>query len=404
MSRRDMLWLEFPRRDEKGRRIDRRPYFPGHVLLEAYGRLSEMNDPLESRPFLQGAAGSMLSCIEDFLDGTGRRCDEVLFRPHLYLVMDWRERLGRSGYEFGKPRLAIRTRVNQSGNLTVTFEFSYLDRSGQVRHAGEWQEVRFGGSFYGVRPFDELLYVKDAGSLFRGLLWRRDRELWQHYRVPAMQAINAMFWLTVARIERLFDVTVLECPVLIMDEEAGDAVCGIDICCLIDARRRELRESLAELEKEAGVPPAYFWAVCKDSSSGSRRRRLLLKASGAEAQLTETRIEHLYEDMTDAIDLGEWEPPAILPEVEPGDAARRERAAARRAEAAASPPKLRRVPVLDDAVKAEFGVETAHELVGIANRRRKERGTFSLPQGDFPSNSKNLRKLLKELRGPVSTG
>lgn len=369
--------------------------------------------------------------LEAAVVASPRECDPIL--DNLFYFTDpsgWAERIAETPHwQKAQHRIAVHSRVNQAGNLTVRFEPAFVAEDGFARAAREWRDMPYlGGARVAERPDDEILYIRGVRGLFgchAQSLVRRDARY-----AKLAEAVSTVFWLTVHRLVRRFDVYLLS-YVTRLTNNAGDVEYGLEI---VDAREdtlRALRGFIADFQARHGCDVQTFWQECKiaESKGGSTYDLVsrCLRVKGSPTQhLTPSVCRDLHDQLARAFRLGAThEPRAVVVTSVSGTDLRliesksyKEAYSAQKSALAPSPRSEKKIdhrvdtkteaqrralplrqPELDPAVGAEFGVNSVAGLVEYANNRLALLGRKPLAEGDYPTGRSSLRRLIKLLRG-----
>lgn len=412
--------------DEKWRRRHTYRWHP-HSLID---RLVDVRASFSTRRGdLIPSISATLSDIESVLLSEARECDDI-FDNLLYFTDSegWAARAEeRRGWGRIQHRVTVSCRVNQANNLTARFEPAYLSDSGHLIRAPEWRDMPYlGSSRIAQRPDDEILYIRNVGGLFHSgpnSLVREDRRYAQ-----LADLVTAVFWLSLHRLARRFDVFVLS-YVARLTNDTEDIEYGLEVVDVLEDTIRTLASFVDKFADTNGTDVLTFWRECKrtQASGGNWNaavsKRLRIKGTATE-HMTPKVVQTLHEKLSKAFEMRAAEEPRetivseignrgwrVIESFEAGHAPDAAFAPEAVRKPASLPPKpvaevgpvshrhpVRVVP-LPSEIQQEFGVASANDLVEYANARLIELGRRSLAEGDYPSNKSSLARLVRLLRG-----
>lgn len=412
--------LHFHRRDTNADGLHR------HVLLwEPYNlveTLAALMARAEQPRYRAGWLSTLVRDLEHALLDSHRPADEILFRFHERT--NWDAYLAQQG---GGRRVAHRIRiqchVTKPGNLTVRFSPEYLDDAGRWIHADEWRDMPYlGVAAIAERPDDEVLFIHGVEHLLYWPSSLHDHASKDGTLELAMQAVVDVFWLTLHRLTRSFDVFVDD-YVAILQKPGEDVPLGLEVVNATDDLRDTVRLEVEEFEADAGCSADVLWRTWSEAETGRGRTaeavsKKLRDKTGPTNDLTPGAAANLHQKLERAIRYGLWRPPSspsrIVSPVTPpgtgkGDAAPTRTYTTPRVIAFPGRPMMVRRAgsrdyshlrsiALPAEVRTEFGVQSGHQLVDLVNAELIALGRKELAEGDFPSNRGTLRRLVKMLR------
>lgn len=357
----------------------------------------------------------------------------------------------RRGYH-GLNRVVMNATVTTKGNLSVRLWLKTLDDRGRWVEAPEWREIPFFGlSGFMERPSDEVLFIRDFDRLMveRIPVYERYDNGDPNGRKlvgAAGELVNAVFWLTVQRLARRFEVTLARYLVLLRQGQGG-RILGLDIVDALGERKKGIATGIASFEAETGWSAEEFWAACENPKSARRHYasdsvvRRLRERDGGTVKLTAGEVNRRLEFLTTADAYGIWKPARGVdpekvvslfpvtakvapPQMAPPPALKAEKATKpapallpnlrqtlkptpQAARASDKPPSsrfdppsyagLRAAPWPDDLMR-EFAVESTVAFVAFVNELRRAENRLPVPQGSFPAKAADLDKLVHEAR------
>lgn len=379
-----------------------------------------------------------------------RPIDEYLDNYLSYTNFDALE-TRRRGFH-GLNRVVLNATVTKKDNLSVRLWLKTLSDSGRWVDAPEWRDIPlFGLSGFMERPSDEVLFIRDVERLMveRIPVYERDDNGDPNGRKlvdAACELVNAIFWLTVQRLARRFEVTLARYLVLLRQGQGG-RILGLDIVDVLGERKREIANGIARFQAETGWSPEEFWVACdigqskrRNYASDSVVRRLRAREGGT-VKLTAGEVNRRLDFLSTADAYGMWkpargaEPEKVVslfpvtpkvdpPQMDPPPAPKAEKAAKpapalvpylpktikpapQAARVSDEPPAsrfdapsyagLRAAPWPDD-LKREFAVESTMAFVAFVNDLRRAENRLPVPQGSFPAKASDLDKLVHEAR------
>lgn len=391
---------------------------------------------------------------ESALRGDSRPIDRYLDNYLSYSNFEALEER-RRGFH-GVNRVVVNATVTTKDNLSVRVWMKTLGDNGRWAPAPEWRDIPYyGQSAVAERPDDELLFIHEVDRLLVDKVANYERfdrvDKDERKLIEAScELVNAVFWLTVQRLARRFEVTLAR-YVVMLRESRGGRILGLDIVDALDEHKKEIAKGIATFEAETGWTAEEFWSACDSPTSPPRRyatdamvKRLRARGGGT-VKLTAGEVDRRLQLLSKAEAYGIWKPsrgsspdkvvslfPSAAPKaapvenetkpsakpieesVKPGPALlpylRRNFKPSRPSELPQAEPLetksqfdapsyggLRSAPWSDELTE-EFAVKSTYEFVSFVNELRRAENRLPIPQGSFPAKASDLAKLVKEAR------